>query len=847
MSFFKNIVEIFGKSDKKSNKAANGSDAASSDKSLSTEAQMLFDDYLIESRALGQGSLQNAKIASLIAIKEAPPVLQVEILLESVRLQSCRERNDYNHDYYSLQNLNSKLGRRNLPLSENELIKLFRFSTMDNRCNPGMKPFSLLIGIAERYSESSVISEDIKLALQSVLDSYGRRNIDADTRRLLKRYSFLIEQDLNAAFNIEQREAWGAKAVADLDKLPEGQQSAWSALLRHAATCSGSAPSAKWLNNSKPHVEKIDHEQYVSFVESWFSLVGARGTNPPGSTTNGYELPDPNELLSEESANTLKGVAWICTLNDDERLARALGDAAEACFKKVAQHGPRNPKLGNACVGALSNLKSKEAIAQLGRLKTKVKHNSVKATINKGLGTAASKAGMSIQDLEELNVPDFGFTETGKFVRDFEAHRAEIVIVGSDVHLRWYDSMGKEQKTIPAKVKTSSAAQVKALKKTVEAIEKLIMVIRFRIESSLIEQRSWKLKDLRERYFAHPIAATVANRVIWSINGKGAVHHNGELVDLDNKKVDAPDDALVELWHPITCEPEEVLHWRQWLRGHEITQPFKQAHREIYVLTDAERNTATYSNRFAAHIIRQHQFVQLCQQRGWKYTLQGAWDSHNTPFLKLPKWNLTAEWFIEANADTNEMSESGVFLNCFTDQVRFRRANGDTAPMTEIMPIVFTEVMRDVDLFVGVCSIGNDPNWVDSGNDNHRYWQSYAFGDLSSSAETRKQVLKEILPALKIRSNCHIDGKFLFVKGEIRTYKIHLGSGNILMEPNDQYLCIVPGSADKSVSTENIFLPFEGDRVLSVILSKAYMLSEDKKITDKSIVSQIKRGLRALE
>jgi hypothetical protein len=30
---------------------------------------------------------------------------------------------------------------------------------------------------------------------------------------------------------------------------------------------------------------------------------------------------------------------------------------------------------------------------------------------------------------------------------------------------------------------------------------------------------------------------------------------------------------------------------------------------------------------------------------------------------------------------------------------------------------------------------------------------------------------------------------------EIRTYKIHLGSGNILMNPNDQYLCIVLTSA----------------------------------------------------
>jgi hypothetical protein len=36
-----------------------------------------------------------------------------------------------------------------------------------------------------------------------------------------------------------------------------------------------------------------------------------------------------------------------------------------------------------------------------------------------------------------------------------------------------------------------------------------------------------------------------------------------------------------------------------------------------------------------------------------------------------------------------------------------------------------------------------------------------------------------------------------------------------------------------------VFLPFEGDRVLAIILSKAMMLAEDDKITDPSIVSQI--------
>ena len=77
------------------------------------------------------------------------------------------------------------------------------------------------------------------------------------------------------------------------------------------------------------------------------------------------------------------------------------------------------------------------------------------------------------------------------------------------------------------------------------------------------------------------------------------------------------------------------------------------------------------------------------------------------------------------------------------------------------------------------------------------------------------------------------------VKGKLRTYKIHIGSTNILMEPNDQYLCIVPDRSKKNTA-ENIFLPFEGDAGISVILSKAMLLADDDKITDKTIISQIK-------
>ena len=147
--------------------------------------------------------------------------------------------------------------------------------------------------------------------------------------------------------------------------------------------------------------------------------------------------------------------------------------------------------------------------------------------------------------------------------------------------------------------------------------------------------------------------------------------------------------------------------------------------------------------------------------------------------------------------------------------------------------------MRDVDLFVGVASVGNDPTWQDGGPEGRYrdYWHAYSFGELSGTAATRKQVLERLVPRLKIADRCSFADRFLVVRGQKRTYKIHLGSGNILMEPNDQYLCIVPDSRSQA-EQDDLFLPFEGDNTLSIILSKALLLADDTKIKDPTITAR---------
>jgi hypothetical protein len=281
------------------------------------------------------------------------------------------------------------------------------------------------------------------------------------------------------------------------------------------------------------------------------------------------------------------------------------------------------------------------------------------------------------------------------------------------------------------------------------------------------------------------------------------------------------------------------------------------------VLTDAELNTRIYSNRYAAHIIKQHQFNALCALRGWKNKLRLMVDDEYPPATRsLTQWGLRAEFWVEGIGQDygNDTNESGVFLRLSTDQVRFyrieagqryahaggggyhpgyRNVDAEPVPLSEFPALVFSEVMRDVDMFVGVASVGNDPTWNDGGPEGRYrdYWQNYSFGDLNASAKTRKEVLQRLIPRLKISSVCSFEEKFLVVRGQLRTYKIHLGSGNILMEPNDQYLCIVPKQGEQS---DEVLLPFEGDRTLSIILSKAFLLAADTKIKDGTITRQIK-------
>ncbi len=629
-----------------------------------------------------------------------------------------------------------------------------------------------------------------------------------------------------------------AAVLAHIATLNEADREPWRQLLAHMRNATQPQPPKRWLDRARTLLDAVGEQEFSARAVEWLGLF-----EPPLA-----------QILSPLNAQAVRGCAWVCSLIEDAELARALARAAEALHRKYAYATARSILAANACIYALGQMPGREPVVQLLQLSRRLKDGNQRPPIARALEAATRRLGVGREELEELAIPDAGLDADGRMRRTIGGYTAELEVAGTRPgEWRWRDTAGKEYKAPPAQLKAEHGAAIRALRRDRDELGKALTTQRDRLERLLLAERPLSSAIWRERYLDHPLVRHLARRLIWQLRdgGQTVIWHEGRLVNAAGESVAWPAEAAtVRLWHPLQTATEIAAAWRDWLDAHGLVQPFKQAYRELYVLTDAERATETYSNRFAAHILRQHQFKRLCDERGWRYSVVTCYDAPVTTRASrsLPDGG-RLEFWIEAQAggEGTWAEPSGVLLYIATDQVRFCGRAGRPRPLSEIPPLLFSEVMREVDLFVGVASIGNDPQWQDRGAgplgmQYGAYWREYAFGELNGSAVTRREALARLVPRLKIADRCTLEERYLQVRGELHTYRIHLGSGNILIEPDGRYLCIVPSARSRtSDPAGDLVLPFEGDGVLSIILSKAFLLADDTRIADPTILSQLRR------
>lgn len=525
-----------------------------------------------------------------------------------------------------------------------------------------------------------------------------------------------------------------------------------------------------------------------------------------------------------------QAIAWLILRLETPNRFSILTNLIERCFTKIPRVGPTSRILGDLLLKILYESEGLEELGTLLNLKPKAKYPVFKQALNAAIKKAVRFSGLNPKDIEDLFIDDFGL-KNGKVVAQFGKFRSEIIVEHYDkVQLKWFKPDGKTQKSIPAAVKKEFPNELKLWKAKQKDIKKALSTQKYRIEGFWRIGKKWPYDKWKKYLLDHELLQLITKNLIWTFTiqaqSYSGIWSNGNLRTVNGSQIPNLESAIVTLWHPCQATETEVQSWRTYFLEKELRQAFKQAFREIYLVTEAEITTSTYSNRFLNHIVRHHKFAALAKQRFWTYNNVYA---QHAPYLNYPEHNMQVTFDLMNN-----------YNFATTGRVHFRDITQNQAiQMEEVPTILFSESMRDVDLFVGVCSIGIEEEETVLGT--HRtYWRHYSQAPLSELAKTRKAVLQSIIPKLKIKDQCNVGEKYLIVKGTIRTYKIHFGSGNILMEPNDQYLCIVPDRSKKDAEPR-LFLPFEDDQTLSIILSKAFLLAEDDKIKDEVILRQLKR------
>lgn len=368
---------------------------------------------------------------------------------------------------------------------------------------------------------------------------------------------------------------------------------------------------------------------------------------------------------------------------------------------------------------------------------------------------------------------------------------------------------GKSLKKVPAAAKKEP--EIKALTDRVAALTQQKRRMAQALEAAMIRGDAIGGAELG-RLLEHPVLAPLLRRLVLvgsGLHGYPATEA-GDLVSHDGRHAAVPPDAQLRVAHPLDLLASEWPLWQRDCLRREVIQPFKQVYRELYVLTEAERQERLRSRRYAGHQVQPRQAMALLGARGW------VWHSEEG-VRRVDHASGLAAWIEFLNAPFTPAEVEGLTI----ESVAFaRKGEWEVLPLESVPPRLFSEVMRDLDLVVSVASrAGVDPEAS------------------ASSVEARAALVRETCGLLGLE-NVRIDGRHAYIDGTLGRYSLHLGSAVVHRLPGG-HLCIVPVHAQHR---GRVFLPFaDDDPKTAEILAKVLMLARDHEIKDPTILEQIRR------
>ena len=366
---------------------------------------------------------------------------------------------------------------------------------------------------------------------------------------------------------------------------------------------------------------------------------------------------------------------------------------------------------------------------------------------------------------------------------------------------------GKPLKAVPAKLKKN--AYVLELKDAEKNLKEQYRRTKKMLEEMMEDGTPLLACEIANVMTYNPVIAPLLKPLVFQSGAALGFYADGALVAADGTRTELAEDAEVKIAHALDLyESGTWADYQKYLFEKESRQPFKQVFRELYIKT-ADEHGKESSHRYAGHQVQPAKTVALLKTRRWVIDgsegLQRIYYKANI----IARIYALADWFSPADieAPTLEWVE-------FFDRKTFQRL-----PIDDVPDLIFSEVMRDVDLVVSVAHVGGvDPEAS------------------HSTVEMRRAIVQFTLPLFKL-DNVRLEGAHAHIHGKLGDYTVHLGSG-VIQQKAGAMVSVLPVH---SQHRGRLFLPFlDEDPKTAEILSKIILFAEDGKIKDPFILDQIR-------
>lgn len=602
-----------------------------------------------------------------------------------------------------------------------------------------------------------------------------------------------------------------------IDKLESSTK--WYQLMDILTQCKGSAkPNKQWGKEISDAISIFGTERYFKELGSLIS----------SSFTESFWFLD-------QYRTTIKGIIWSCALNPNAESLSIIKAITEAAYTKIPGIGPKSGALGNIGLNAFVLSGSDEAFGIMNLMRNKSKYQRFIKAIDRSIDKFLETTSGDPEELADKSIPDFGFIDGKKTITIDDTISALFFIKNRRMTKKWLLN-GKIQSSTPTIIKKAYKAQEKEVASEFKRVNAIYKQLKDRIKTYWLYDRKWEFSNWLAQIQNHNLLFSYLSEMIWSneTNGQSFMLRDGKHLDFNDQKVNSKPKDIISLWHPITSNKTEISAWQKYIFTHKITQPFRQAFREHYPFSVQEAK-ATDSNRFAHHFLKVNKLMAIANGTGWIFMYEHEGQSWPRRYIK--PLDLTIHLKCDYNRSDYAIPTKELFFT------KGNTVNINTKKISKIqlstIPLkTRSEVCRDMDLFIAITSIANDPELSLKTEQQEYYREEFNKGYFSdnATAKIRKQVISVIAPSLGLLPS--FDKNFLIVQGKLNKYRINLGSGFAQLADSQKHINLLPDIKPMKKS-KKVHAPIQDDETLYIILAKALFLEKDDKIDDKKFKEAI--------